>query len=375
MLQVIKNNIRQLLANRGALIVSLILPVALFAMSLGMFGSGTVQAKWNIAFVDMDHSSLSSNMKSMLQKEANRLEDKTSDEANDALTSSRSDVAVIVPKGFEAQLLAGEEPTIAVRSLKGQEVVSALNVSLNMYIDDLIRMQDILSIQDGETLAKEHDALMEKGVKYQEKPVSEGSVNQGLAQASGFLFYILSMSMMQNASLILREKQQGTLNRIRQAPIGRMTYIFAVFFQGVLMLLFNLLCLFVLTTYIFPTRTTVDMYLLWFYYGVVWVLIGIFFALVVKSSAMFSSLSTILTVILAMLGGSYWPLWLMPDFMQKIARAVPQYWANDAMTYLQRNIRLFDLPGHILALTGFFCLFLVLCVLALRCRKSAETFI
>lgn len=375
MLQVIKNNIRQLLANRGALIVSLILPVALFAMSLGMFGSGTVQAKWNIAFVDMDHSSLSSNMKRMLQKEANRLEDKTSDEANDALTSSRSDVAVIVPKGYEAQLLAGEEPTIAVRSLKGQEVVSALNVSLNMYIGDLIRMQDILSIQDGETLAKEYDALMEKGVKYQEKPVSEGSVNQGLAQASGFLFYILSMSMMQNASLILREKQQGTLNRIRQAPIGRMTYIFAVFFQGVLLLLFNLLCLFVLTTYIFPTRTTVDMYLLWFYYGVVWVLIGIFFALVVKSSAMFSSLSTILTVILAMLGGSYWPLWLMPDFMQKIARAVPQYWANDAMTYLQRNVRLFDLPGHILALTGFFCLFLVLCVLALRRRKSAETFI
>lgn len=375
MLQVIKNNIRQLLANRGALIVSLILPVALFAMSLGMFGSGTVQAKWNIAFVDMDHSSLSGNMKSMLQKEANRLEDKTSDEANDALTSSRSDVAVIVPKGFEAQLLAGEEPTIAVRSLKGQEVVSALNVSLNMYIGDLIRMQDILSIQDGETLAKEYDALMEKGVKYQEKPVSEGSVNQGLAQASGFLFYILSMSMMQNASLILREKQQGTLNRIRQAPIGRMTYIFAVFFQGVLLLLFNLLCLFVLTTFIFPIRTTVDMYLLWFYYGVVWVLIGIFFALVVKSSAMFSSLSTILTVILAMLGGSYWPLWLMPDFMQKIARAVPQYWANDAMTYLQRNIRLFDLPGHILALTGFFCLFLVLCVLALRRRKSAETFI
>ncbi len=375
MLQVIKNNFKQMLASPGMLLVSLILPAALFAVALGMFGNSSGQAKWNIAIVDVDHTVLSGSLGDVLRQDANRVEEKTSEEADKALTSSRSDAAVLIPKGFEQQVLSGGKPTITVRSLKGQEVVGTLNVTLNMYIGDLLRLREILGITNGEALAKEYSLLAENGVQYQEKPVSEGKVSQGLSQASGILFYILSMSMMQNAHLILKEKQMGTLNRIRQAPLRRLTFIVAVFCHGVLLLLFNLLSIFLLTIFLFPAQTSLDMYLLWFYYGVTWIIIGIFFALVVRSSTVFDSLSTILTVILAMVGGSYWPLWMMPEMMQKAAVVVPQYWANDAMGYLQKNISLFRLPGHLLALTGFSCLFLALCIFALRRGKAAETFI
>ena len=240
MLQVIKNNFKQMLASPGMLLVSLILPAALFAVALGMFGNSSGQAKWNIAIVDVDHTVLSGSLGDVLRQDANRVEEKTSEEADKALTSSRSDAAVLIPKGFEQQVLSGGKPTITVRSLKGQEVVGTLNVTLNMYIGDLLRLREILGITNGEALAKEYSLLAENGVQYQEKPVSEGKVSQGLSQASGILFYILSMSMMQNAHLILKEKQMGTLNRIRQAPLRRLTFIVAVFCHGVLLLLFNL---------------------------------------------------------------------------------------------------------------------------------------
>jgi ABC-2 type transport system permease protein len=76
-----------------------------------------------------------------------------------------------------------------------------------------------------------------------------------------------------------------------------------------------------------------------------------------------------------MLGGCYWPIWMMPEFMQKAAMLVPQYWANEAISLLQQGKTLLDLPQHLLALTGFSALFLALCVFALRRSKAAGTFV
>jgi ABC-2 type transport system permease protein len=285
------------------------------------------------------------------------------------------DLAVLVPAGFEQKVLSGEEPSLTLRSLKGQEVVGTVSVALNLYVADLLRIRDIQGLTDGQSLADSYRNLMQEGMQYREVPVSEHSGSAGMRQGSGFLFYVLSISMLQVASLILKEKQLGTLSRIRQAPVERLEYIFSVFLAGVLILLVNLLSLHALITYAFGVYTTLSMYLLWFYYGLVWLFIGIFMALIVNSSAVHGSLIPILTVITSMLGGSYWPIWLMPEFMQKIARITPQYWANDAMEILQQGQSLLGIPQHLLALTGFAALFLSLGVFALRRSRANQTFV
>ncbi len=373
MWQVIKNNVRQLMVSKGSLIIMLILPVILFSLGLGLSGGG--MSRWDIAFVDEDQTVLSQSLSDMLEKEGNKISILNSQQADEALTSSQVEIAVILPQGFEEAVMQGGTPNIVVRSLKGQEVASAMTASLNLHIGDMLRIKDILGITEPQQLAKEQADLAQKGMQFTEEPLSEGRVNTGLSQASGFLFYVLSMSMLKAGSLILKEKQMGTLNRIRQAPVGRMTYIMAVFCTGLAFLAITLASLWVLTTYVFHTKTTVDMYILWAYYAIVWILMGIFMALTVKSTSAYSNLSTILTVITAMLGGCWWPLWLMPDFMQTIAMVVPQYWALDAMTALQRGKTLLTIPVQVLALTGFAALFLALCIFALRRSKTAEVFI
>ena len=375
MWQVLKNNLRQLLASKGTLVVALIMPVVLFAASLAAFGTGDGMYRWNVALVDQDHTALSQNLSEVLSQDANRVEALEEEEINEELKSGRMDLAVLVPAGFEQKVLSGEEPSLTLRSLKGQEVAGTMSVALNLYVADLLRIRDIQGLTDGQSLADSYRNLMQEGMQYREVPVSEHSGSAGMRQGSGFLFYVLSISMLQVASLILKEKQLGTLSRIRQAPVERLEYIFSVFLAGVLILLVNLLSLHALITYAFGVYTTLSMYLLWFYYGLVWLFIGIFMALIVNSSAVHGSLIPILTVITSMLGGSYWPIWLMPEFMQKIARITPQYWANDAMEILQQGQSLQGIPQHLLALTGFTALFLSLGVFALRRSRANQTFV
>lgn len=375
MWQVLKNNLRQLLASKGTLVVALIMPVVLFAVSLAAFGTGDGMYSWNVALVDQDHTALSQNLSEVLSQDANRVETLEEEEINEELKSGRMDLAVLVPAGFEQKVLSGEEPSLTLRSLKGQEVAGTMSVALNLYVADLLRIRDIQGLTDGQSLADSYRNLMQEGMQYREVPVSEHSGSAGIRQGSGFLFYVLSISMLQVASLILKEKQLGTLSRIRQAPVERLEYIFSVFLAGVLILLVNLLSLHALITYAFGVYTTLSMYLLWFYYGLVWLFIGIFMALIVNSSAVHGSLIPILTVITSMLGGSYWPIWLMPEFMQKIARITPQYWANDAMEILQQGQSLLGIPQHLLALTGFAALFLSLGVFALRRSRANQTFV
>ena len=279
------------------------MPVVLFAVSLAAFGTGDGMYSWNVALVDQDHTALSQNLSEVLSQDANRVKALEEEEINEELKSGRMDLAVLVPAGFEQKVLSGEEPSLTLRSLKGQEVVGTVSVALNLYVADLLRIRDIQGLTDGQSLADSYRNLMQEGMQYREVPVSEHSGSAGMRQGSGFLFYVLSISMLQVASLILKEKQLGTLSRIRQAPVERLEYIFSVFLAGVLILLVNLLSLHALITYAFGVYTTLSMYLLWFYYGLVWLFIGIFMALIVNSSAVHGSLIPILTVITSMLGG------------------------------------------------------------------------
>ncbi|MGI6653564.1 MAG: ABC transporter permease [Christensenellales bacterium] len=375
MRHVLNNNFRQMLASKGMLFVMLLLPVLVFAVSLGLMGGGEGMYRWNIAWVDHDNSALSAGMAETIKPDASRLEAMTAEQADDEILNSKADLAVVVPQGFAQQVMAGNAPSITVRSLKGQEVTGVVSASLNLYVDNLLRLRDITNLQDEAELAAEQARMAQEGLQYHEQRLNTYTPSAALGMSSGFLIYVLSISMLQLGGMILREKQQGTLYRIRQAPVKRLGYIIAVFLTGVMVLVINLLSLFVLTHTLMPVRTTLSMYVLWFYYGLLWIFIGIFLALTVRSSAVHSSLMPIISVITAMLGGCYWPIWMMPEFMQKAAMLVPQYWANEAISLLQQGKTLLDLPQHLLALTGFSALFLALCVFALRRSKAAGTFV
>jgi ABC-2 type transport system permease protein len=68
-----------------------------------------------------------------------------------------------------------------------------------------------------------------------------------------------------------------------------------------------------------------------------------------------------------MLGGVFWPLEVVPAFMQKIAQFVPQTWAMKGFTELMaRGGGVGDILGSVAILMGFAVVFLAMGITRIR---------
>lgn len=94
-------------------------------------------------------------------------------------------------------------------------------------------------------------------------------------------------------------------------------------------------------------------------------------ATTVKTERGASGLAVVCSLLLAPLGGCWWPLFIDPKWMQFLAKLTPHGWANDGFNKLM----LFGATGadviwQMLALVGFTLLFIVIAIV--RFRTSAE---
>lgn len=369
----IKNNCRIILARKGMLFMLLILPMALF--SLGLLNNSSQNARMNISVVDHDKTLLSETLIGLLSEDGSQVQTVEGADVDELLVKGKADAVVMIPAGFEADFMQARDLEIPIRTLKGQEITGSLKAGIDITLSSLAQLRDIKQPESAQALVEAMKETDSSGFQLKMQRITTGEVNQALNFASGFLFYVLAMSMMQATSLILDEKHWNTLGRVRQAPVGKFTFLIANFMTAVIFLILNLLGLYLITRFVMPVKTSFLMYLLWFYYGLIWIFFGLFLALTVKSRAVYSSLIPIVTTIFAMLGGSFWPLWLMPPFMQKLAMITPHYWANDAMTLIQKGQSLLVQRTDLLALTGFLVVFASLGLFSLRRSQSMETFL
>ncbi len=95
-------------------------------------------------------------------------------------------------------------------------------------------------------------------------------------------------------------------------------------------------------------------------------------ATVARTERAASALAVVCSLVLAPLGGCWWPLFIDPKWMQFLAKLTPHGWANDAFNKLM----LFGATGsdvlwQMLALVGFTAAFAVIAVI--RFRTMAET--
>lgn len=77
-------------------------------------------------------------------------------------------------------------------------------------------------------------------------------------------------------------------------------------------------------------------------------------------------------IVLSALGGVFVPVFLMPEFMQKIARISPLNWGLQAyQDILLRKLSLGDTAPYLLCLVLFYCISLIICIVYDRKRFTA----
>lgn len=168
----------------------------------------------------------------------------------------------------------------------------------------------------------------------------------------------------------LRERSQGTMERLMASPVSRLDIVFGYLFGFFLFALAQTLIIVLFTIYAFDINFTGDIWqILVFQIFVITgsVTLGIFTSTFARNEFQMVQFIPLIIVPQIFLGGLLWPVEQMPDYLQWIAAAMPLTYAveglRDIMLYGQS---LLDVGFELAVLAGFTIVTSVLAAVSLR---------
>ncbi len=149
-------------------------------------------------------------------------------------------------------------------------------------------------------------------------------------------FYALFNVMGGGMAVILRERREGTLARMATLPLRRREILAGKILARVATGILQFLIIFAVGFAIGLDvgREPFLLALLTLVYVLCVTALGIALAGLIRSQEQASLLSALIAMIMAALGGAWWPLSLAPPFMQLIGKLTPVAWAMEGFHHL-----------------------------------------
>jgi len=147
----------------------------------------------------------------------------------------------------------------------------------------------------------------------------------------GYLVMFVFFAAAQSAAIIVRERQNNTLERLLSSSVKQETLLGGIFIgtaakgliQIVIFWTVGLLA-FDMDLGIAPAGVVVLSLLM----AIMSAAFGLMLATLVKTERAAGSIGTLAALIMAPLGGCWWPLFILPQWMQGLAKITPHGWAN-----------------------------------------------
>lgn len=268
-----------------------------------------------------------------------------------------------IPAGFGEAVAAREETTVRLHTITdfgaGQAAQRALEAALQeingaasaaeIGLDSLTQM----GVESAEKNAAEtgNDLYTEALAAWGDKPLRvqmelsggdenpslAGSLQQGLGHSvPGMGSMFVMMTVFGGMAVLIEERRQWTLQRLAVLPVSRPALITGKVLARFTLGLLQFLVVFAVGA-AFGMNFGKDPFAL--------VVVSIGFSLAatalsfaigtrLKNPSQAASLTLLLTLVLAPLGGAWWPIEISPRFMQVAGQVSPIYWAMDAFTQL-----------------------------------------
>lgn len=376
------NDLRIFFSNRGNLLGLIVLPIG-FTLLLGFFlGGGGGPTRIRLDVVDADQSPQADELIASLQAnnpnfiicpyDVNdtglcRLEDDqttlTVDESRQRVIDGAVQSAIVIPAGFGAALADNQPIALTYYAQSdvrtGDPVFQAMQAELNM-LNSLATVAQVAQSVADETIMVEgvpqplyradadRDAYLDDVTARAQNYLNEDrvpvtvivaeNVETPRAVGTGFGQSVPGMSTMYvmftvlgGLALLARERQQWTLARLMVLPLSRAEILggkmLAYFTLGMIQYGIVFLVGFVVGENLGTSPLALVLVMMAFSFCMT----ALAFALATRitSEQQASSVTLMLALALAPLGGAWWPLEITPDIMQAIGRLSPVSWAMD----------------------------------------------
>ncbi|MEH7246202.1 ABC transporter permease [Neobacillus niacini] len=314
----------------GAWVLMFILPI-LFSW---IFGGMQVESEQNKPVVNVvvnDGNSTNETFELLKKNNDYKWKKVTLQKAKSNVSEQEVIAAVVIPTDIEKRI-KDKKPVLDIILRSKNEGYLALEQYLQGSASLLIRSYQAVEMMDAIALPEVLDAvLMNKGTQVEVLTVQkDGSnmVNVNLMFV-GFTMMFMMFGLSGAASTILDERRGGTWERLMITPASRSQIVAGYTLSYFLMGWIQLLTLMTAMNLLFDTSWGKISYIIPFASLVILCVVGfgLMIAGIVKTKQQATAISAVLIVSTCMLGGVYWPIEVVPEFMQKIALAVPQSWA------------------------------------------------
>lgn len=384
---IVRNGFRALRRDRGALILSFVLPIAFFSIFAYVFGSmgdaGTAAIKTIV--VDLDRSPVSQRLVRALQAESS-LQVSTAPAKTDATPAPRpytaltaeeavkngdAPVAILIPKGFGAAPFAfgpqGHRPQFVILNdvsnpVAAQVASGMLQKTVMTGLPDIMAAQGMRYFdQAAGGMTPEQRSKIEADLgrykTYLARNAAQPNTNRqgaGIVAISlrnvvgqskknpmisfyaagiGVMFLLFTASGA--AGSLIDEAESGALDRMLSARVGMTSLLAGKLVYCALLASLQLIVMFLWGAAIFRLDlfTHIPGFLVMTAATAIAVAsFGMLLAALSRTRQQQAAVATLLILVMSALGGSMFPRFLMPAFMQKVGLFTFNAWAIDGYT-------------------------------------------
>jgi len=345
----------------------------LFTFIFGGLFSGDGENKPVISVVDKDNTGLSQALINEV-KTTSAVNISLEDDQSASEKFDKQEIAgyIRLDEGFEEELLKQEGPEVVFVSSPSFEGAALVQQIIN---DSLTKLRIGAAAS-----SFYHDIIGESPAAIQEKISKElasvpaavktvtvtknselESMNNITARSAGFTIMFVMIAMLSVTGVLLEARQTGVWYRMMSTPASKMEllsgYLLAFFLIGWIQ--FGILM--IVSKWVFHVEwgNTLANIVLVSSLLLCTIGLGLTIAGFVKTSEQQSVFGNLIIISTCMLGGVYWPLEIMPSFMQQAAKFVPQYWGLEGFAELAaRGGTLTDIIGPVGILLTFTAVFL-----------------
>ncbi|WP_356832097.1 ABC transporter permease [Clostridium botulinum] len=283
-------------------------------------------------------------------------------EVKKSLINFKNDYVIEIPKGFTEEIIKGKN-----KNIKGYEIdgINA-SVALKFNIENFIKS----SRNIGE-YAKGNEKIFYDGMDNYKKGIlnidlknmdSNEVSKKNIMFSLGILIFNMLILAINITPIILQDKKTKVYYRIFTAPISAKNYTFQNLMSFLAIIIAQILIIFIFMINILNIKIPnfKNIFLLFIMFSIFVVAFSLFISNISKDKKTVSIISTLTVTPMAMLGGCFWPIEIMPNSLQQVSKFVPVTWMMEGIRKLLYNSNLNGVLREVSILVLFSIVFLLL---------------
>lgn len=331
------NLVRRMVGQRRGLMTYLIIPCIIITVIISLTGNvGT--SKDVVLYSNLDTGPAGAHVIAELEKtgDYNLVKRNGGQEVKQGVIDEKGQAGLIIPADYTAKLIAGGQSQIQIYELKASETSVTLKMKASELGDRLRVLASAASQASGGTAEARLASVLEQADKHQ-----VGSVRTdynlyprtGMDTVTGFMLMFLMAMVTSSVSFIMDDRKQRTMMRMYSAPVRSYEIAIGNFLGSLTVGIIQVAAVLAIARFGLGYNFGVPMSIYFLALaGFMLVSMGLAStaAGLIRNPNNTGMLNALILTPTCMLGGCFWPISIMPDYMQKAANFVPQKWAIEA---------------------------------------------